>query len=50
MERSHITMNSETHTIQDNYDGIKKQVKKIVFDEIKRIAEDPLLKHLLKRR
>lgn len=37
-------------TIQDNYDGIKKQVKKIVFDEIRRIAADPLLKHLLKRR
>jgi hypothetical protein len=37
-------------TIQDNYDGIKRQVKKIVFDEIKRIAADPLLKHLLKRR
>ena len=37
-------------TIQDNYDGIKKQVKKIVFDEIRRIAADPLLRHLLKRR
>ena len=36
--------------IQDNYNKIKAEVKKIVFDERIRIASDPMLAPLLKRR
>lgn len=37
-------------TIQDNYNRIKAEVKKIVVDEKIRIAADPLLRHLFNRR
>ena len=37
-------------TVQDNYNRIKADVKKIVLDETIRIASDPQLAHLLQRR
>ena len=37
-------------TIQDNYNRIKAEVKKIVFDEKLRIANDPRLSHLIKQK
>ena len=37
-------------TVQDNYNRIKADVKKIVRDETMRIASDPQLAHLLQRR
>jgi hypothetical protein len=36
-------------TIDWNYNQIKLDVKQIVADELKRIAEDPLLQHLIKK-
>ena len=36
-------------TIQTNYNRIKQDVQQIVIDELKRIQNDPLLKHLIKK-
>ena len=33
--------------VQENYNRIKEDVKRIVTDELERIANDPALKHLL---
>jgi len=44
-EDGNDTMHS---VIEQNYNQIKTDVKQIVADEIKRISEDPLLKHLIK--
>jgi hypothetical protein len=38
------------HTIEQNYNQIKADVKQIVADELQRIANDPLLKHLIKKK
>jgi hypothetical protein len=35
--------------IEHNYNQIKLDVKKIVAEELKRIAEDPALQHLVKK-
>jgi hypothetical protein len=35
--------------IEQNYNQIKLDVKQIVADELKRIAEDPALQHLIKK-
>ena len=35
--------------IENNYDQIKADVKQIVAEELKRIAEDPDLQHLIKK-
>jgi hypothetical protein len=35
--------------IEYNYNQIKSDVKQIVADELKRIAEDPELQHLIKK-
>jgi hypothetical protein len=37
-------------TIRDNYNRIKDEVKQIVRDELKRIKNDPTLKHLLQQK
>jgi hypothetical protein len=35
--------------IEHNYNQIKADVKQIVADELRRIAEDPDLQHLIKK-
>jgi len=40
------TMQAE---IEYNYNQIKADVKQIVVNELKRIAEDPALQHLIKK-
>jgi hypothetical protein len=35
--------------IERNYNQIKTDVKQVVADELKRIAEDPALQHLIKK-
>ena len=37
-------------TIQQNYDRIKMEVKQIVEQELKRIADDPELSKLLEKK
>jgi len=36
--------------IQENYNRIKADVKQIVAEELKRIADDPELAHLLQQK
>jgi hypothetical protein len=36
--------------IERNYNQIKADVKQIVTDELRRIADDPALQHLIKKK